>query len=150
MADAGIGHQHNWRGRHHSGEVYSTDKPAQEPERALLAVGGEKRTQDRKLSGLRVWSEHYQQTLPVDCEALNWFARHMAEADHERESFDAGTSGHARDPQYLLGKPAEDYVMLDLAVKRARVKSRAAFEAALNEEKAEIITEQEQRRLSLT
>lgn len=133
---AGTGHDHAWVSgraaragvtrravgavRDPDPTVYSTDAPPPEPERKLLCRGGEGGKQERRLNGLRVWSEKRQATLPIDNETLTWFARHLAEAEADREEFDADNGGHPSDPGYLLSRPAADFAMFELALKRAK------------------------------
>jgi len=100
--------------------VYSTEKPPPEPERKLLAVGGEGGRPERRLNGLRVWSDKYQETLPVDVEVLTRFARELAEAKHAEEAgYDARASGMGRDPQYLLDGPQTSAANIVCALNRA-------------------------------
>ena len=136
---AGTGHDHAWVSgraaragvtrravgalRDPDNTVYSTDAPPPEPERVLIAVGGETST-DRPLFGLRVWSEEYQRTLQVNAEVLTWFARHMAEADFESKNGIGGRGSDARDRQFIMDGAAACYTNLLLALEGLREKLR--------------------------
>ncbi len=129
---AGVGNAHPWRGktrravgaqRDPDKTVYSTEKPPPEPERKLLAIGGEAPA-DRQLHGLRVWSDEYQRTLPLDCEVATWFVRHLAEADFESKNGIGGRGSEARDRQFLMDGAAATYTNLKLALEGLREKLR--------------------------
>ena len=99
-------------------------------EQQLIAVGGQARG-DRAFCGVRVWSDQYQQSMSADCEALTWFARHIAEAEHEQQyGHDAAGGNGARDPQYLCDGPGTNKTILVCALQRAREQIRAEQDAA--------------------
>jgi hypothetical protein len=128
----GVGRDHAWaQGRKRTGAkvtpvgalsdppIYSTDKPPTEPERALIAVGGDYQ-EPRRHRELMVFCAEFGQALPAECPALRRFAEAIAVAIHkEREGYDPRGFGSRSDCQYLSNGPATSLTNLTCALNRA-------------------------------
>lgn len=162
-AMAGIGNSHAWRGRagkrgdalvvRPEGKVYSSqDIEPEKPPRKLVAEGGVGFVHDPGFKGVRVYLSEQRQTRQVDCEALTWFARHIAQAElEEAQGFDGQEGNKARDAQYLSTSPGTNKTILVTALKRAQAAVPAGatareLAAALLLELAAIQAEQEAER----